>query len=127
MRTKGRKFAKACGLALSGAIKLLLASSPAAAQSEQNLVWCKGEDKASPQQQINGCTALIQSGASRGQELARYYFARAGGYLQEQEVDSAMKDLDAGLALDPENAVAFYNRAVGYEAKGEPATCAERL
>ena len=120
-------FATACGLALSGAIKLFLASGPAEAQSDQNLVWCKGEDKASPQQQINGCTALIQSGTSHGQELARYYFGRAVGYLQEHELDSAIKDLDAGLALDPENAVAFYNRAVGYEAKGDDRGCAERL
>ena len=113
-------FAVICGLALGAVIVAFLAQGPAAAESNQNLVWCQGDDKASAEQQINGCTALIQSGSYRGQDLARTYFSRAMGYLRKQDVDRAIGDFDAGLALDPGNATALYNRAIGYDANANP-------
>jgi tetratricopeptide (TPR) repeat protein len=82
------------------------------AESDQNLVWCKGEGGPSPDQQIISCTSLIESGSYRGRDLARTYFRRAMGYLRKQDLDSAIEDFDAGLALDPDTAAALYNRAV---------------
>jgi tetratricopeptide (TPR) repeat protein len=97
-----------------------MASGLALAESDQNRAWCKGEGEPTADQQITSCTSLIESGSYRGQDLARTYFSRAAGYLRKRDLDRAIKDLDAGLALDPNNAAALYNRAVGYETKGDP-------
>ena len=83
---------------------------------DQNLAWCKGQGGPSPDQQITSCTSLIESGSYNGQDLARTYFSRAMGYLRKQDLDRAIEDFDAGLALDPDNPAALYNRAIGYEA-----------
>jgi hypothetical protein len=68
---------------------------------DQNLAWCKGHGGSSPDQQITSCTSLIESGSYHGQDLARTYFSRAKGYLRKQDLDRAIEDFDAGLALDP--------------------------
>ncbi len=43
---------------------------PARAQTAQQLNWCDGKDGATPDQQIGGCTAVIQSGKFTGKNLA---------------------------------------------------------
>src|SRR6476620_9876854 len=60
------------------------------AESNQNFTWCKGVGGPSPDQQITSCTALIESGSYRGQDLARTYFGRAMGYLRKQDLDRAI-------------------------------------
>jgi hypothetical protein len=87
----------------------MVTSRPVFAESDQNLAWCKGGDEVSPDQQIAGCTALIKSGSYQSHDLARAYFSRATGRLRKQDLEKAIGDLDAGLALDPNNAAALYN------------------
>jgi hypothetical protein len=41
---------------------------PAVAQTQQQLEWCNGKNNATPDQQINGCAALIGSGKYSGRE-----------------------------------------------------------
>ena len=69
-------FATACGLALSGAIKLLPSvRSGRSPKRPKNLVWCEERGQSVPAAANRRLYGLIQSGTSRGQELARYYFA----------------------------------------------------
>jgi tetratricopeptide (TPR) repeat protein len=96
----------------------LAASSAVLAANDTSLSSCNSG--ASPEQQIAACTVLIQSGSYHGQDLARAYFSRAVGYLRNQATDSAIEDLNAGLALDPSNTTALFNRAVGYESEADP-------
>jgi tetratricopeptide (TPR) repeat protein len=44
---------------------------------------------------------------------------RGNVYLQKNEVDKAMNDYEQALRLDPGNAAAYVNRALGLERKGE--------
>ena len=121
MASKMRIRSVCCGVhGLALGFVAAMASGLALAESDQNRAWCKGEGEPTADQQITSCTLLIESGSYRGQDLARTYFSRAAGYLRKQDLDSAIKDLDAGLALDPNNAAALYNRAVGYETNGDP-------
>ena len=57
----------------AGAIALVAITAfvaPAAkAQTQQQLDWCSGKNNATPDQQIGGCTALIQSGKFTKEEM----------------------------------------------------------
>ncbi|MGH9548927.1 MAG: tetratricopeptide repeat protein, partial [Terriglobales bacterium] len=91
----------------------IVASGLVLAEGDQDLAACKGESE--PYRQIAGCTAVIQSGFYHGQDLASAYFGRAIAYARTKNIDHAIEDFDAGLAVDPTNAAALYNRALAYE------------
>src|SRR6478735_4363116 len=119
-KRRTRTYTMLCALIVSCALALAAtASEPARAESEQDVAWCKGQGNPTPEQQIGGCTALIEAGAGQGRERGLSYFRRAAAYLKRENFDSAIRDFGEGLALDPDNATAFYGRGLTYARRGD--------
>jgi lipoprotein NlpI len=96
------------------------AAPPAAAQSQQQIDWCiNAAHGFSPDQQISGCTAAIQSRRWGGHGLAWAFNDRGFAYYLKGDLDSAFADFEQAIRLDPKDAVAFNNRGLIYQAKGE--------
>jgi len=77
---------------------------------QQLLQWCEGKNDASPEQIINGCTAVVQLGSSTEKNMARAYSNRADAYRSTGEYDRAIEDFDRAIQLDSLNALAYSNR-----------------
>jgi len=60
---------------------------------------------------LAGALAAAQTGASRTAEI-HLHLRKAADYLQAKDPNSAVKELDAVLALDPKNAEAYANLGV---------------
>ena len=104
---------------------LLLLGSPVAAQNPKpndnflnNIALCNGSDRSSPEPQIIGCTALIDSG-EHTTAVAIAYNNRGDAYTSKGEYDRAIQDFDQSIKLGPTNAKPFNNRGVAYLKKGE--------
>ena len=81
--------------------------------------WCVNKGNAfSPDQQISGCTAAIESGRWSGQELAWAFNNRGLAYQDKHDYDRAIADYDEAIRLDPKYDPAFNNRGAAYLAKG---------
>jgi tetratricopeptide (TPR) repeat protein len=87
--------------------------------TSQQLSWCQGKDNPSPDQMINGCTTVIQSGRWTGKNLSIAFNDRGAAYRAKGDYDRAIADYDQAIKLDPTNANVFYNRAIAYGAKAE--------
>ncbi len=70
--------------------------------------------------------AFARAQALEPQELA-FRLARAAAYAQAQMTDQAQKDIDAVLAIDPENPQAYYYQATLEELQGRLADAAQSL
>jgi len=110
-----------------GPILVLLLGSPAVAQSPKskfsflkNIELCNGLDRTAPERQINGCTAIIDSGDTTATlALAIAYNNRGDAYTATGNYDRAIQDFDQSIKLDPTYAKPFNNRGVAYLKKGE--------
>ena len=91
---------------------------PAVAQSDQQVRWCNGDDHATPDLMIKGCTALIRSGKVSGQDLAVAFTNRGSAYDDKRDEDRAIADHDQAIKIDPTLDLAFNNRANAYGRKG---------
>lgn len=97
----------------SGVAMALLAAvcaAPAAAQNDQNARWCRGEDGASLEQTISGCTAVVDRRTDTPQQIALAYSLRGGAIYYKGDPVRAIADYDEAIKLDPAFARAFNNR-----------------
>lgn len=84
-------------------------SAPSIAQTDQDTRWCHGEDNATSEQKIAGCTAVIkQSGNHEARAYA--YNARGGQYYYKGLHKRAIRDYDQAIRLRPNYAHAINNR-----------------
>src|SRR6516225_1304225 len=110
---------------MASALMLLLlgggvgAQRPAQNPLFRNIELCNGADRTSPDIQIGGCTALIDSGKEAPQTLVIAYNNRGNAYSAKGEYDRAVEDFDESIKLNPNYANAFANRAQTYLNKGE--------
>jgi tetratricopeptide (TPR) repeat protein len=104
-------FVFLCGLVSLG--------GPAGAQTQQQVDWCQGKDGATPDLQIGGCTAVIQSGRAIGKNLAIVLTFRAMAYHVKGDYDRAIADGDQAVRLDPKCDACFVNRGAAYIGKGD--------
>lgn len=74
------------------------------------------------QRRISGCTELIERSGVGGQLLSSAYAMRALGYSLLGLYDTAIRDYDEAIRLEPDFAVALNNRAWAYFKSGRPET-----
>ena len=92
----------------------LAAAFSASAQTDQQIAWCNGEDNAAHEQSISGCTAMIQSGAYGGEELAIIFDNRGIAYFKDGQLESAIQDYDQAIRLRPNFLSALISRGFAY-------------
>jgi lipoprotein NlpI len=96
-----------------------LLPGPASALTQQQIDWCKNKDNAySPDLQISGCTAVIESGKWSGKDLAWAYNGRGVAYNDKYDPDHALQDANEAIRLDPKYAVAYRTRGSAHLDKG---------
>src|SRR5262245_66499125 len=79
-------------------------------EMSQDHKWCTGQDGASVDQRIKGCTAVIQSGRGTTYNLAVSFYNRGTAYSDKGDNDRAIQDYDQAIWLSQQNADAFTNR-----------------
>lgn len=66
---------------------------------------------------VRACSLAIASGNFKGRELAELYYQR--GAVRLGENDYAIADYTEAIRLDPTFEIAYYNRGLAYQAKGD--------
>lgn len=79
---------------------------------------CSGAVDASPEQRIAGCAAVLDGGGA-GEDLAVARFYRGGVYLDQDQLDEAIRDYTVAIALKPDFAQAFNNRGNAHDDAGD--------
>jgi tetratricopeptide (TPR) repeat protein len=74
--------------------------------------WCMDKEKASLDEQIRGCTILIES-ARKKKTIARIYNNRGVAYFRKGQYDLAIADYDQAIGFGYGNAL--YNRSLAKE------------
>ena len=69
-----------------------LRGSGALAQTPQERRWCEGDDAATAEQRLEGCSAVIKAGRDKGEKLAEAFNNRGVAYRLKGEYDRAIQD-----------------------------------
>ena len=102
--------------------------APKSISALKNLDLCNGVNRTtSPEPQILGCTALINSGDLTTIALAIAYNNRGDAYTEKRNYDLALLDFEQSLKHNPTYAKPFNNRAVVNLKKGEYDRALENL
>jgi tetratricopeptide (TPR) repeat protein len=107
------------GNCLACAVGLMLIGAVALAESPQERRWCGGEDGATPDQRIAGCSAIIKAGRERGEKLADIFNDRGVAYRLKGDFDRAIQDYSQAIRINPKSASIYNNRGVAYDRKGD--------
>ena len=91
---------------------------PAPAQQAQQEDWCNRKNGASADQQIAGCTAMIDANKLAPKQRAIAFRLRGTGYFDKKQYDRALADYDQAISLDPSFALAYWNRGNVFNVKG---------
>ncbi len=89
---------------------VLLAGAAASGQTAQERQWCEGEDQATIDQRIDGCSAVIKAGRDSNRGLA---------HRLKGDDERAIQDYNQAIKLNAKSATAYNNRGVAYDRKGE--------
>jgi len=91
--------------------------SGGSASAQLSAAWTHCANKALPDLQISGCTAVIQSGGETHKNRAIAYSNRGSAYQGKGDNDRAIADCDKAIALDPKLAAAYASRGNAYQGK----------
>jgi tetratricopeptide (TPR) repeat protein len=105
---------RALGAIALSAAPLLAVVLSASAQTDQQIEWCNGEDNATRELSLSGCTAMIQSGAYVGEELAIVFNNRGIAYFKSGQLETAIQDYDQAIRLRPNFLSALISRGFAY-------------
>ena len=110
-----------------------LPMSPAAAQTEKKHEWCRNSGAVfSRDQQINGCTSIIQSRRASAPELLWAFHNRGYAYYRKDAFERAITDFNEAIRINPGdadvlNARCWLRTIVGRELKQALDDCNESL
>jgi lipoprotein NlpI len=101
------------------AIIAVLFTTAALAQTVQERRQCEGEEDTTAAQRVAACSAVIKGSKEKGEKLAELYDHRGVAHRSHGDVNSAIKDYNEAIKLNPKFAQAFNNRGVAYDYKGD--------
>src|SRR5664279_4101309 len=93
--------------------------TPKSSSLLKNIDLCNGVDRTSPEPQIRGCTAIINSGDLKKNGVATAYNNRGDAYAARGDNDLALLDYDQSIKENPAYAKPYNNRGVARLRKGE--------
>ena len=104
---------------LSAAVIAMVALPTLAAADQLADQWkiCDGTGPAD--QRIEACTWIIKSGNETKKNIAIAYGNRGAAYRAKDDLDSAIRDYDEVIKLDPKSASSYMFRGNGYRARGD--------
>src|ERR1700736_4741835 len=88
-------------------VAAMLPAKSAAAQPSDEQFRCEGGGGASPDQQIDACTAIIGSRRQPQDIVASAFIFRGLAYGTNGQYDRATEDLDEAIRLNPGSVTAF--------------------
>jgi tetratricopeptide (TPR) repeat protein len=94
-------------------VTVLSCGSSGLAQSSAAWGLCSN-DGISSQQRITGCTLVIQAGTETQARLATANNNRGFAYSAKGDFDRALTDLSQAIKINPNYAVAYYDRGIIY-------------
>jgi hypothetical protein len=95
---------------------LVLFSTPSTADDRKDCLSQTHSDAT-----IAACTRLLSSGKLKGTDLANVYNFRGFHHIELKQYDPAIADFDTVIKLRPNYALAFSNRSLAYQRKGDDA------
>ena len=107
----------AAAMSWSGAGHALVLAETTSQADPQQL--CLGASS-TVDEQVSGCSAMIESGKVQGRELAAAYATRGFALTIKRNLDQAQKDLDQAVKLAPDYALAYVNRANFWTVANQP-------
>lgn len=90
---------------------------PATTQKSGDMERCDGGVMITAQDQLNGCSRIIASRASRATKSVAHY-NRANALMKLSQVAGAIDDYGKALRLNAEFSQALFNRAIAYQMTG---------
>jgi tetratricopeptide (TPR) repeat protein len=106
-------------LAWIAAISVLTFAATSGAQTrDENWAHCKAQD---PNLAIEGCTALIQSGAETPANLATALANRGNAFRGKKEYEKAIRDYSQAVKLNPDDETIAHDRVTAFKAMKEEA------
>jgi tetratricopeptide (TPR) repeat protein len=88
------------------------------AQQSDDRSRCFAREGVSPEDKLQSCTAVIQSGGQTPQGLVAVFNSRGNIHLSNRNYDRAIDDYNQTIRLDPKYAIGFHNRGLAYLRKG---------
>jgi tetratricopeptide (TPR) repeat protein len=88
------------------------------AQQSDDRSRCFAREGVSPEDKLESCTAVIQSGGQTPQGLVAAFNSRGNAHLNNRNYDRAIDDYNETIRIDPKYAIGFYNRGLAYLRKG---------
>jgi lipoprotein NlpI len=83
---------------------------------QQNMRAC---ESMAVQSRLAGCTELLAGKSLSTEHRALAYLKRSNAYYALNDIDHAIADLEAAIALTPHDYAPFHELAIGYREKGE--------
>jgi tetratricopeptide (TPR) repeat protein len=105
-------------LALAALIAAGAGLPHASAQTMRDWQWCKATEGVPLDQQIKGCTALIDSGKQPTEVLAAAYNYRGYSWHGKRQFERAIQDYSQAIRVMPDYADAYSNRGADYNNLG---------
>ena len=100
------------------AVTAMMLPAALRAQQADDRSRCFAREGVSPEQKLEGCTALIESGGQTPQGLVAAFNSRGNVHLNNRNYDRAIGDYNQTIRLDPKYAIGFHNRGLAYLRKG---------
>jgi tetratricopeptide (TPR) repeat protein len=116
-RRGGRMRAHVAAALITAAAVMLPATARAQPIDERSR--CLAREGVSPDQKVDSCTAVIDSGRETPQGLVAVLNSRGNAHLNNRNFDRAIADYDEAIRRDPKFAIGFNNRGLAYLRKGD--------
>jgi tetratricopeptide (TPR) repeat protein len=100
------------------AVTTMMLPAAIRAQQSDDRSRCFAREGVSPEDRLESCTAVIQSGGQTPQGLVAAFNSRGNVHLNNRNYDRAIDDYNEAIRLDPKYAIGFHNRGLAYLRKG---------